>query len=334
MIVPVYKTEETLPRCVDSLRNQTLKDIEIILVDDGSPDRCGILCDEYAKADSRIRVIHKKNGGSSSVRNVGMEAVTTKYLTFCDSDDYVSLDWCQWMQDAMNKGNIHMTICGVESEFPDGRIVHQGVMPTRVAGRSEFLQMAPDVSLYITCNKLFKTELIKRHGLRFDERIYRCEDADFTLRYMKLMGPDERITYGSGPLYHYIRYNENSLSRSYMKNLWSAERNRLKKTLALLECFGFSEEEYADFYSTKAAYSISDAIANVFCEMDATFLKMYRELDEIVSSPEFEAAVTGSGMSQVAGGVYLKLLQQKHTFLIYLYGTLSNLKKRYFGGKL
>lgn len=236
------------------------------------------------------------------------------------------------MHDAIHKSNVFMTICGVVLEYPNGKIVYQGVMPTQIANRSDFLQMAPNVSLYITCNKLFRTELIKKHALRFDERIYRCEDADFTIRYMKLMGPNERIVYGSEPYYHYIRYNENSLSRSYMKGLWEAERNRLTKTIELLDYFGFSKEEYADFYSTKAAYSVSDSIANIFLEKKAAFLKKYREMDKIISSPEFEAAISGGGMCKIARGPFLKLLEHKKTLLVYGYCTLSNLKKNIHGG--
>ena len=95
IIVPVYKVEEELERCVQSLVNQTYKNIEIILVDDGSPDRCPLLCDEYAQKDSRVRVIHKKNGGLSDARNVGLQATTGEYVLYIDSDDYIDLDSCE-----------------------------------------------------------------------------------------------------------------------------------------------------------------------------------------------------------------------------------------------
>ena len=90
VIVPVYKVEKFLERCVESLISQTYKDIEIILVDDGSPDQCPIICDRLAETDTRIRVIHKKNGGLSSARNAGMDIATGHYIGFVDSDDVVS----------------------------------------------------------------------------------------------------------------------------------------------------------------------------------------------------------------------------------------------------
>ncbi len=93
VIVPVYKVEDYLPRCVQSLLAQTYPNLEIYLVDDGSPDRCGILCDEFAAADSRIRVIHKENGGLSSARNAGIDVAQGEYLGFVDSDDWVEPDF-------------------------------------------------------------------------------------------------------------------------------------------------------------------------------------------------------------------------------------------------
>ena len=90
VIVPVYQVEEYLDRCVQSIVDQTYTNLEIILVDDGSPDRCPQMCDEWAKRDSRIRVIHKENGGLSDARNAGMQAASGTYIAFVDSDDWVS----------------------------------------------------------------------------------------------------------------------------------------------------------------------------------------------------------------------------------------------------
>lgn len=89
IIVPIYNVEKYLDRCMASLLNQTLEDIEIIMVDDGSPDRCPKMCDEYAKKDSRVKVVHKKNGGLGYARNSGLDVATGEYVAFVDSDDYV-----------------------------------------------------------------------------------------------------------------------------------------------------------------------------------------------------------------------------------------------------
>lgn len=103
VIVPVYKAEAYLHRCVESIRNQTFYDLEIILVDDGSPDNCGAICDEYAKIDSRIKVIHKENGGASTARNRGLEIATGEYIGFVDSDDYIHPQMYQLLYYYMKK---------------------------------------------------------------------------------------------------------------------------------------------------------------------------------------------------------------------------------------
>lgn len=112
IIVPVYKVEKYLDRCVESLINQTLKNIEIILVDDGSPDNCPALCDKWAKKDDRIKVIHKENAGLGFARNSGMEIAKGRFIGFVDSDDYVKNDMFERLFLAATKENAEIAMCG------------------------------------------------------------------------------------------------------------------------------------------------------------------------------------------------------------------------------
>ena len=121
VIVPIYNVEKYLARCVDSIVNQTYKNLEIILVDDGSPDRCPQMCDDYAEKDSRIKVVHKKNGGLSDARNAGMAVATGEYISFIDSDDYVSDDFFECLLDVMNKENSDIAECSVVKFYEDNR---------------------------------------------------------------------------------------------------------------------------------------------------------------------------------------------------------------------
>jgi glycosyltransferase involved in cell wall biosynthesis len=111
VIVPVYKVEPYLRRCLDSIVNQTYRNLEIILIDDGSPDNCGVICDEYAEIDKRIKVIHKKNGGLSSARNVGLDVFKGEYVSFVDSDDVVSLDMIEYLYDLLSDNNAEISVC-------------------------------------------------------------------------------------------------------------------------------------------------------------------------------------------------------------------------------
>ena len=114
VIIPVYNVEKYLTKCIESIIKQTYSNLEIILVNDGSPDNCGKICDEYAKKDNRIKVIHKNNGGQSEARNYGLEIATGKYITFLDSDDYISEDYIEYMYKLIKNNNADISICGVQ----------------------------------------------------------------------------------------------------------------------------------------------------------------------------------------------------------------------------
>lgn len=113
VIVPIYNVEKYLQKCVDSIINQTYKNLEIILVDDGSPDNCPQMCDDYAKKDSRIKVVHKENGGLSDARNAGMKVATGEYVSFIDSDDYISLDFYETLLQTMIDNDSDIVECSV-----------------------------------------------------------------------------------------------------------------------------------------------------------------------------------------------------------------------------
>src|SRR5699024_3764138 len=123
IIIPIYGVEKYIDRCVNSVVNQTYRNLEIILVDDGSPDNCPSICDEWAKKDRRIKVIHKKNGGLSDARNVGMNSATGELIGFIDSDDWVCEEMYQLLYENMKQNDSDISACGVkmvwEDDIPD-----------------------------------------------------------------------------------------------------------------------------------------------------------------------------------------------------------------------
>lgn len=121
LIIPIYNVEPYLRTCVDSVLAQTYTNLEIFLVDDGSPDRSGEICDEYARSDARIRVIHKENGGLSDARNVAMDAATGTYITFIDSDDWVSASYIENLYGAISRDDAELAISGFENAFTLGK---------------------------------------------------------------------------------------------------------------------------------------------------------------------------------------------------------------------
>ena len=122
VIVPVYKVEQYLDECIQSIVNQTYTNLEIILVDDGSPDNCPQICDEWAKKDSRIRVLHNKNNGVSAARNAGLTIAKGQYIGFVDSDDYIAADMYESLMVGIKQGNKKISCCLVNHVYEDGVI--------------------------------------------------------------------------------------------------------------------------------------------------------------------------------------------------------------------
>lgn len=171
VIVPIYKVESYLNRCIDSIINQTYKNLEIILVDDGSPDRCGEICDNYAKLDSRIRVIHKINGGLSSARNAGLKIAKGDYIGFVDSDDYIKTDMYENLINACIMNECHVSGVRYERRYQNGlkedslTVITDNSLKSSEEYFRELLLHVGDVSV---CTKLFEKSILE--NLFFDER--------------------------------------------------------------------------------------------------------------------------------------------------------------------
>lgn len=183
VIVPVYNAEKYLHRCIDSILAQTFTDFELLLIDDGSKDHSGSICDEYAKKDSRVRVFHKENGGVSSARNVGLDNAEGVWITFCDSDDWVDCHWLETYND-MLKTKAELYSQGYYFSTPENRNDFQQVgINNYDKTDSCLLRMCEQPIIGFLWHKLFKTCIIKNSRIRFNEEFAVREDYDFILKY-------------------------------------------------------------------------------------------------------------------------------------------------------
>lgn len=192
VIVPIYKVEQYLHRCIDSILAQTFTDFELILIDDGSPDNCGTICDDYAAKDDRIRVIHKKNGGVAAARNTALDVVTSQFVTFCDSDDSYAPDWLETLIWAIEEKCADVVLGNYTRQSEDGEkkvIWHEcGTYSTKAP--EEKVQYCIEKVLggkhgWEIWNRLFRTEIIQTHGIRFCCQCKNfAEDLGFVMEYM------------------------------------------------------------------------------------------------------------------------------------------------------
>lgn len=180
IIIPIYKVQDYLAKCVDSVCNQTYRDIEIILVDDGSPDDCPLICDEYAKKDSRVKVIHKKNGGLSDARNSGLDSATGEYIIFVDSDDYIEIDACEKFSRFAGSGyDILIGDAIVEGGICDlSHIESDQAVSGALYYKAALLKQKAPVVAWINA---YRREFLTENNLKFKYGILH-EDVEFTPR--------------------------------------------------------------------------------------------------------------------------------------------------------
>lgn len=217
IIVPVYKVEKYLHRCVDSILAQTFIDYELILVDDGSPDNCPAICDEYAEKDTRVKVVHKENGGLSSARNAGMHAAQGKYFLFCDSDDYVSPYWCETLYKQIEKTPDAWVYCDLARIGDTEPQCHLDIVEKQIAQDVSYYQAyLMGLSAY-TPNKIYSATKIRDHALLFCESGPIFEDVDFNLKYLSYC---TGCVYIPLKLYAYVQHSE-SIMHKYEPN-WFA----------------------------------------------------------------------------------------------------------------
>lgn len=207
IIIPVYNVEEYIEKCLDSILTQTYKNLQIILIDDGTKDNSGKICDDYARGDARIEVIHKPNGGVSSARNMGLEVVKGEYLCFADPDDYVEPQWIEKLVMQIQKSELG--ICGYY-EVVDGKKTSGTSGNLILLEQEKALELLLKENSYrgYLWNKIFRADLVKINNLHFQSEISVWEDVLFVFTYMNLC---QKISYDPTPYYDYI-YRETSAS--------------------------------------------------------------------------------------------------------------------------
>ena len=212
VIVPIYKVEKYLDRCIDSITSQTYKNLEIILVDDGSPDSCPQMCDAFAAGDTRIKVIHKENGGLSDARNAGLKIAAGQYISFIDSDDWIEPEMYERMVRAMNRDKSDIAACSVRMVWEDGSQTQMLIQtPDRVLDRSKAQKalLLEDLLKQPVWYKLYKRECVK--NILFD--VGRCHE-DVYWSY-KAVGAAERVSLIAYVGYNYLQRNDSIMGAGY-----------------------------------------------------------------------------------------------------------------------
>lgn len=331
VIVPVYNVEKYLHRCVDSILAQTFHDFELILVDDGSPDNSGAICDEYAEKDSRVVVIHKPNGGVSSARNCGLDRARGKYVMFCDSDDYVADTWIEKMHQLICQENVCMGMCLCtrvkNNSSSNNRTIRKKY--AEILPRSFFWMLYEDGLMNCVWDKIFRLTVIQEHNIQFDESIICAEDTLFVLEYIK---------YSTGAFgicnevqYFYIYDNSYSLTKRYIDNRWDITRVVFESLIEVTTQCGIDFTHISDSYYSRYIHSIAICLANnMNPKSGMRFFDMLCKNKAILSSKECKLAFK-HGSFNGFHKLYKFILKTRCALLVVLFNKAVSLKHRMLG---
>lgn len=282
IIIPVYKVEKYLEKCIESVLKQTYTNLQIILVDDGSPDNCGKICDEYAKKDSRIEVIHKINGGLSDARNVGINRANGRYIGFVDSDDYIKEDMYEKLINLIKEYDADISICNLYDVIDGKEYVRNKDNGIHEYSRIDILKeilLDKNIQSY-AWNKLYKKEL-------FDEIKYpirkKYEDIGTTFY---LFEKCNKIVVTSEPEYYYLKRAD-----SLVNNV--TESTILDYTEIIIQRYLYIKQnikelrKYNNYYLAKTlitAHNDIENLENISEGMQQRYKKLYELVLEIIKS--------------------------------------------------
>lgn len=338
IIIPIYNVEPYLDRCMKSVLNQTLKDIEIILVDDGSPDGCPAMCDSYKEKDARIKVIHKPNGGLGLARNSGLEAASGKYVAFLDSDDFVDLDYYEQLVSSAEAHQSDMCIAGFTDEFFTKSAAYPNIYAGKIFRKPDTVEIVlrsmigadkkgeDDMGMSVWKN-IYSKELIDRFNLKFvSEREYISEDIIFNIGFL---GKAEKVCIIDSVGYHYC-HNENSLTTRYKADRFEMYKKLYNYEIKLLR----KHPSFEDLKERAQSIFLANTRVVILQEVQFAQANGFRyawdKVHQICNDRQIRKVIRTYDYSQmpVKQRLFCVALRYRATGVAYLFSYLQNQKKK------
>lgn len=333
VIVPIYNVEEYLENCLCSIINQTLKEIEIILVDDGSPDRCPEICDNYALKDSRIKVIHKKNAGLGYARNSGLNIAQGEFIAFVDSDDFVEVNMFERLYEVAKDYQLDTVYCGFNQYrngtfYPNSEVdgfkffeadkIQREVLMNMIASLPE---QKKERTYYMSVwHAIYSAEIIKSNGILFpSERDIISEDIIFDIDYLL---NSKRLAYIPDCLYNY-RCNNQSLSKKFRRDRNVKIKYMYESLIQKANDLGWDIIDVQRIMRMFIGYSRNAMID--LCRSDLKFIEKCNILKEIISDKIWEDILDKYPYKKLPlkYAIYTLLIKYKQILLIYLVSRLK-----------
>lgn len=334
IIVPIYNAEKYLNRCVNSLLNQTYGNLEILLVDDGSLDKSSRICDTYEKQDSRVKAIHKENGGVSLARNTGLEKSTGDFIVFLDSDDYAEEDLIQTALSSISQAEVIVWsyfVDFIDSEefryrykvvkLPDGNYITDKI---------NTLELSEDFvgSLGYVWNKMYKADFIRRNSYKFDVNVSLFEDLVFNA---EVLAAADAVVFINVPLTHYNQRQETTLGTKFHKDYFSLKLMSLNSIYSLLKSWRFKDGDIVRL-TALLSYGMLKSTARVVSKTtDMISADKIRYLNKVMASQVASETFRNYKSKLAKDRLILNIMRTRNGALIFLFYKFVSFPKSIFG---
>lgn len=326
-IIPVYNAEKFLVECIESLRNQTLSEIEMIFINDGSTDNSLEILERYKKIDNRITVINQKNSGPSVARNKGIKIAKGEYISFIDSDDWINKNMYQEMYQNAKQNNSDLVICDMkligknDELYIKGTTLNTCIYDKEKVEQHIYEELISNSQFNSAANKLYKAEIVKSHHITFDKEIYYAEDWLFNVNFLKRC---TTVSYINKAFYYYRRGHESSSSTYkddtfYRTGTWLYN---MRKQLAY-------EFNINPFLAIQDLYKVLvHCIISEFRRQDINFYEKKRRVNNILRVSEVEDIRKNINVKQLTKKDFFLLhcIKYKLSIFLYLYVLLGKVK--------
>lgn len=321
VIMPVYNVEKYVGKAIESILKQTFTDYELLIVDDGTKDRSGVICDEYAKKDARIRVIHKENGGAPSARNTAIEAARGTYVYFMDSDDWAEPDMLSDMYRLAEKYRAQLVVCGyyIDTFCGKKRLSETVCADNRVYTdaadfREQSYRYFDRNMLYTPWNKLYRLDYMNEHKLRFPDTLW--DDFPFNISYLRNV---ERVVVTRKAYYHFIRERADSETAAYRANLYEKREEEHGWMVELYHSWGVDSERAHEMICRRYIERMVGCIANVTSsKCTLTGREQRAAIRSMLHNPRVDEALAAARPRSGYMKLMLIPIRWKNTYLTWL----------------
>lgn len=331
IIMPVYNVEEYVGKAIESIQAQTLQNWEFLIVDDGTPDRSGEICDAYAEKDSRITVIHKENGGAPSARNTAIPQAKGKYMYFMDSDDWCEPTMLADMVELAELNDLQLVVAGfyIDTYYSDTekytqeQVVESEVFRTQRAFRENAHRLFDKNLLYTPWNKLILSDYIRENGILFPQTFW--DDFPFNLSVVRDV---ERVGVTSNKYYHFIRKRAESETARYRSDMYDKREEEHGWMLELYDHWGVMNPVIEEFLARRYVERVIGCIENVTnksCDLPAKEKKA--KIREMITNSRTVENVKIAKPNSKYMALMLLPVKWQNTFLTYLEGRIISFVK-------